>query len=1319
MSDITEPFSSRTNSVTFSNSTHCAARASSIAIIFAAILAGAPHAAETGVKVPYQLPLDGPLPKTYCVTLAIVDPKNPDWIVSTFVAAQPRTVTAENQGKFAETWDGLDENFMPVPPGDYGVKGIYMPAQKWRVDGEWHSVTPKFVGGASAWMPSPEQWDKPEPFGGDPTRQPLGDVAVGPNGVAVFGYVYLENGTNNPLIDLKKPLGYDQFIRAFNSGGAAGGSSVATDGESVWGFSTDGGKKFVYRADGKPFGDGKGANRNHVYLPTGWVTAMAAGKDAQGKTVLCVAQRGKIVEPHKGNYEESKTEFVDAITIHDGADGKVLAELPLARPQGIAIRAGVLYALHADGAGMAVSFTPLNAAAQAKTWTRAFAVPETIHPEDMEIDSHGRFYFSDSMANKVFELDGKGKILLTFGQLSEQKSGGYDPLSFMSPGKLATWTDDARNDHLIVVEKAGPNRASEWSAEGKLEREFLTLQTMCNDGYTFDPEHPEHLYIPGQQHWLTRFKVDYAHGTFVVDAVWPNVGNDPRAPNLDKPQLIRANGKMYLAAGRSYNVYRLDGDRWLLSAALLHENAGGKARFAFWHDSNGNGRVDDDEVAPAELPGHFTTYHGQNWLDDLSMLAINQGGQDVWRLAPSGFDAHGNPIFKEFTKLFSDPIFEARAAGKADAVHGGNELAVNFASDWMQGDGSLADGFFIQARGGKNFSANEGPQHKITRYVPDGKDGYQLKWRAGRTALARVTERGEMYGGMRVHKPVNGLLSVVDQSRCGILLYTESGLYVDTIFPDDRRGFTPKTAGVYPQPGEFFAGTIVPNKDNGKIYFAMGKYTPTIFEAEGWSLRENPVRELDTVQRSVTISAAQIAQPPEIALTLRGGAGTAKFARFTPALGDAAIDGSMSGWESAEPVLFQADKDQHVEVRCQYRPDELLLRWHARMAAPFVPKPLPPLERIFTHDQLADTLSFYIQGDVNAKPGGALEGRPGDARFVFGIFNQDGKAQPVALGLYPDWAGKGTPQIYRTPVGSASFAHAGAVAGIKLGHAVDADGKGFVLAAAIPRAAIPAMRQPFNGGLRTLVDFEATFGGHNKFWWANSDGSASRETFDEPTEARLYPGAWAQAQFQGLNDGVLVRNWLIAGPFGGPGAEKFKADLSGTLPGTNKDMKQAGREFCDAAAYDPDSGKVDLQAAFKGPSITGYWPDPREVRWKPVSVADLDKRVILGTSAQVWYGATWIRVPAETELEFRFQGHLMTHLRWSLNGQPIAIADKEYIAEKTGSRTVAVKKLKLREGWNQILFRGYCVGYPHFRAGLELNGPPEKLWTLSLSGTPH
>jgi hypothetical protein len=338
---------------------------------------------------------------------------------------------------------------------------------------------------------------------------------------------------------------------------------------------------------------------------------------------------------------------------------------------------------------------------------------------------------------------------------------------------------------------------------------------------------------------------------------------------------------------------------------------------------------------------------------------------------------------------------------------------------------------------------------------------------------------------------------------------------------------------------------------------------------------------------------------------------------------------------------------------------------------------------------------------------------------VFGLFEESGRVQPVCVGLYPEWQGPGArPQVYRTPVGEAAFAHVARVEGTKLAHVLDDDGQGFVLVAAIPRTAIPRVTQPFAGGFRTMIDFEATLGGHDKFWWANSDGSASRETFDEPTEARLYPGSWAPARFQGLDSGVLVRHWLVCGPWGGPEAERFSPDPNGKMPGTNIDWKEAVRQFCEAAEYPPDSGKVDRDAVFRGEQLRGYWHGPRELRWQPATVADLDTRVHFGPSGQVWYAASWIYVPNDVELEFQFQGHPMTPLRWRLNDRAI---DLKFGKERHGDsllRCLAIKTLTLHRGWNQVMVRGYGFGYPPARAGLVLSGPAEKLWTLRLSATP-
>lgn len=1277
------------------------------ALVAAILVTGA----QAGVALHYQLPTTGPLPRTYLVTLAITDPVRPGWLVCQPVRGQVRTVTAANAGRFEESWDGLDDNDMPVPAGRYGVRGIYAPAGTWRVDGEYHSVTPRFVGGPSCWLPSREQWATPEPFGGDPCGAPLADIDVAPGGTSVFYWQYLENGLNLPMFDLTRPVGLGQFLRAFGSGGAGGGSSVCTDGQSVWAFSTDGGPKYVYRADGQPFGTGR-ANRLNVLRPEGWVKGMACARDG-GASFVYIAQAGRVRElPSPGgqaSYVEAETDRVDKVSVQAGADGKLLGDVPLPYPRSVCARGGSLYVLHQGRPGCVVSVLHLVSGLPQSPPTAAIPVPGAKSPADLEVDDAGRLYVSDPDTNHVYQFDRAGRLTHTFGRLAAQAPGRYDRETFITPGKLATWRDAQGQDRLLVVEQDGPNRVTEWSADGRLLREFLPPQTKANDGWTVDPEHPELAYLMGQGGWLTRFRIDYERGPWQIDAVWPKVRE------LRRPVFIRQGGHAYLACKINSVVYRLDGDRWLLSAGIRPLGDKPSAGYAAWHDANGDGVDQPDELAPLAMPGQLLRYHGNNWLGDLSLIAPNQSGPDVWRLAPERFDAHGNPVFRAWTKVLTDPVFAARRAGTATALFGGNELADSFHSDWAQVDGSPERGYWVNARGGQSFSANDGAQYKISHYEPEGRGGYALRWRTGRAALGRLAQPGEIYGAIHINQPIGGLVSVVDNTRCGVLLYTEDGLYVDTLFPDGRR-FPPDKHGVYPQPGEFFAGLVYADTARDRVCVGLGKVSPLLFEAEGWTPKGNPTRRIEQIDAAVTLSADAIASPPEIALAVRGGAGAARLARFAPATGGADMTGSLAGWEACEPIRFAADAEHSVEVRLLYDPDHLYLRWQARLGATFEPKALAPIERLFTHDRLADTLSFYVQGDPQAKPLGAAAGRPGDVRLVFGVCRDGEATRPVALALHAQ-APPGTvarPQTYRTPVGQAAFGHVGELTTARLSWQRDADGRGFVLTAAIPRAALPGL-PPLGPAVRTTVNFEATFAGHNKFWWSNADGSASRETYDEPSEARLYPGAWAPAQFRGLGGGLVLRQWQVCGPFGGPGAEKLTNDPNGPMPGTDRDWKQATRDFCEAGAYPPDD-HVDLGTVFRGPLISGYWGAPGELRWRPATVADLDTRVVCGGGGQVWYGATWLQVPSDCTLQAEFEGHEMTPLRWWLNDQRIQVGTDQ---PATGAaRRTATGTLNLRAGWNEIRFRGYCYGYPPFRAGLVLLGPEDKLWGVRTSAAP-
>jgi hypothetical protein len=634
--------------------------------------------------------------------------------------------------------------------------------------------------------------------------------------------------------------------------------------------------------------------------------------------------------------------------------------------------------------------------------------------------------------------------------------------------------------------------------------------------------------------------------------------------------------------------------------------------------------------------------------------------------------------------------------------------------------GSLKDGFYVNARG-PDLGANFGAQQKLSRYLPDGKGGYALKWRVGRVALRGTAAEGEVYGSIHVQAPIGGLVSQIDQSRMGVVLYTEEGLYVDTLFPDQRKTGA-RSGGVYSLPGEFFTGYAFGNVTNKKVYLALGKVTPTLFEAEHWTANENPVRPLTSLDKTVTLQASQTAAAPEFALAVRrqrGGGTSARIARFAPLSGGApSLDGSLSGWEGCETVSFAGDDKQTVAVRCGFDPAYVYLRWQVLLGRKFEPKALEPADRIFTHDRGADTLGFYIQGDASAPPPKDGNGRAGDARVVFGLFEDKGVTRPVALALLPKSPKKSpsiqkpTPLSYRTPAGgTAAFEHVGLLSAAKLGYRLDADGEGFVLAAAIPRADLPLL-PAFEQEFRTQVDFDANFGGHHRFWWANSDGSASRETYDEPTEARLYPGAWAQAQFEAMEQ-LPLRSWSAIGPFGFPKLRELRHredrnEIIGTLGST---------------VYPPES-HIDLDATISGEQ-TQTRKGSHVLKWKPASISErqVDLQQVLGWNGFENEGSaylvTWVNSPAAASIKLKvLEEHGHHAVRIWVNDEAVPVLFPKGQTAKSLTHSIDSNAgIALQAGWNKILVR-YDLVWGGNKIGLLVDAPPALLWTLKFSASP-
>ena len=309
-------------------------------------------------------------------------------------------------------------------------------------------------------------------------------------------------------------------------------------------------------------------------------------------------------------------------------------------------------------------------------------------------------------------------------------------------------------------------------------------------------------------------------------------------------------------------------------------------------------------------------------------------------------------------------------------------------------------------------------------------------------------------------------------------------------------------------------------------------------------------------------------------------------------------------------------------------------------------------------------------------------------------------------------AGKPSPLTYQTPAGGAAiFEHVGLLATAKLGHALDADGEGFVIAAAIPRASVP-MLPAFEKELRTQVNFDATFGGHNRVWWANADGSATRETYDEPTEARFYPGAWSQAKFEPMNS-LPIRAWSAIGPFGFAKLPQLRH---------REDRNEITRTLANTAF--PPEQDIDLTA-----SITGEQTQTRKsthtLKWKP---ANISGDIVSFDTALGWKGyedegsaylVTWVQSPQAVNIHLKALDEHPGHhaVRVWLNDQPLpAVHPKGQKATDLHHTLDATQPVALRAGWNKLLLR-YDQVWGTNQIGLSVNAAPDVLWSLKFSGT--
>ena len=576
-------------------------------------------------------------------------------------------------------------------------------------------------------------------------------------------------------------------------------------------------------------------------------------------------------------------------------------------------------------------------------------------------------------------------------------------------------------------------------------------------------------------------------------------------------------------------------------------------------------------------------------------------------------DAHNNPIYDPAGPqvMLNDSVVEARATFNASAgdtptcdvcmglppTHGGNEVTAKLSGSRTSSrfvDSTHSSLVACMGATGSQFlksgcfSADACPQYKLAWYNKTSTGEWKNIWRVGQVSLGGVTGANQFADGkpqskegagiepMTVHPVVGNTVSVTDQMRAGLFIFTTDGLYIDTLglspggAPGYRKDFDFGSKNVYAWPGEYFGGgEVFVDPASGTVQLAWGKTTVQAYSVPGWTRDGIPVDPVKFTSPTVTLAPDNIAVPAGIASQIRG---------FPPAFANLTVkkvgstppatDGSLTGWDDAIKADFKVDGlnvdgPALIEMRLLRAPAEDSLYVHIAVNQsltgwPIRPQKLLPANRMFIHSRPATTCSLYIQGNLSAAharqeseilprdrtpplsagPIGSTEsrqsrvlpslhsasqGRPGDSRIVFGVFNDttmnsgSGNHELAILGVYPFWDssfGPASPATYAAGTGTMNFANVALLDGVKKkGWTLSEDGYQLNMVAALPRKVFP-MLPSFETNFMTGGDFSCNIQGFQKDWWVNADLQASQITWDEPSEASLYPASWGNFSFE-------------------------------------------------------------------------------------------------------------------------------------------------------------------------------------------------------------
>ncbi|MGV8094031.1 MAG: hypothetical protein AB2L24_19380 [Mangrovibacterium sp.] len=481
----------------------------------------------------------------------------------------------------------------------------------------------------------------------------------------------------------------------------------------------------------------------------------------------------------------------------DGREGKVIGDIPLEAPKGLAFDAnGRLLALTGK---KLVRFNPI--ADPAKIFPPRIIIPELLSPCSLTLDENGNLYISDrGDSHQVKVFSSEGKFIRAIGNPGVPKAGPYDPLHMNNPAGL---TIDSRQQLWVTEQDYLPKRVSVWSLDGKLLKAFYGPGKYGGGG-TLDPQDKTKFYYSDEGRGAMEFRLDWEKGTSQLVRVYyrPAPGDMKMAFRSAAPETpLYHKGRRYFT--NCYNSSPTNGhptaflfaerngiavpvaamgqaSSWdvLKSAEFaphwpegvdLNAQKPATQAFFIWTDNNGDARVQPEEVQFRKASAGGVTV-----LPDLS-FCIARVDDQAMKFDPVGFSAQGNPQYDIGKgKVLAEGVLPPASSG-------GNQVLTT-----PEGWTIITLGINPFSRYSISGAKNAAPAWSYPNVWP----GLHASHKAPKPDRpGQIIGPTRLLGGFIEAKNSDaGKILAVNGNHGNIYLFTSDGLFVATLFDDMRIG---------------------------------------------------------------------------------------------------------------------------------------------------------------------------------------------------------------------------------------------------------------------------------------------------------------------------------------------------------------------------------------------------------------------------------------------------------------------------------------------------------------------------------------------------